>query len=95
MDEFLLLCPRSMVMSDTEKQCLLDGIEALYPADASCPRAAFVGQVLLNYALENASYNWRDLPKPVLAFYLAICEDYESQVAGKHKKDNLPRYLKN
>ena len=57
------------------------------------PQTAFVGQVLLNYALENASYNWRDLPNSVLAFYLAICEDYEQQTHNKENRDHLPRYL--
>ena len=81
-------------MADTERQCLLDGIEALYPADASCPKTAFVGQVLLNYALENASYNWRDLPNSVLAFYLAICEDYEQQTHNKENRDHFATVFK-
>ena len=80
-------------MDTKERQCILDGIEALYPSDSSCPKTAFIGQVLLNYAFDNATYNWRDLPSPVLAFYLAICEDYEEQITSHDAKDTLPKYL--
>ncbi len=62
------------------RQRLLDGIEALYPADSAHARDACIGQMLLNYALEGAYYNWRHLPVSVLFKYLTLCEDYERQV---------------
>ena len=82
-------------MKDTQKQRLMDGIEALYPADADCPRTAFIGQIMLHNALENAVFNWRDLPAPVLARYLAICEDYELQLNRNpdEAESFLPDYL--
>ncbi|WP_281647482.1 hypothetical protein [Parendozoicomonas sp. Alg238-R29] len=86
-------------MASQEKQRILDGIEALYPADAGHGRAAFIGQILLHHALENTYYNWRDLPQSVLERYLAICEDYERKTEenmnGSGKSlDSLPGYLK-
>ena len=86
-------------MASREKQRILDGIEALYPADSANGRTAFIGQILLHHALENTYYNWRDLPPSVLAHYLAICEDYEkkseSNMNGSNiSTDSLPGYFK-
>ena len=87
-----------VAMASREKQRILDGIEALYPADSATGRSAFIGQILLHHALENTYYNWRDLPVSVLARYLAICEDYErkslANASGENPADNLPSYLK-
>lgn len=83
-----------MASNSDNRQRILDGIEALYPADAGNEKAAFIGQVLLRYALENTLYNWRDLPLEVLERYLAICEDYERQLEKKESIEYLPVYLK-
>ncbi|MCL6271343.1 hypothetical protein M3P05_15590 [Sansalvadorimonas sp. 2012CJ34-2] len=85
-------------MTEQERQRVLDGIEALYPADSPTVRTAFIGQILLHHALENTYYNWRDLPPAILARYLAICEDYERKTAeaghNQNPFDSLPGYLK-
>ncbi|CAM3706509.1 hypothetical protein [Parendozoicomonas haliclonae] len=85
-------------MNRRERQQILDGIEALYPADSADGRTAFVGQVLLNNALENTYYNWRELPVSVLRRYLAICEEYEKKSlageVGPNSPGNLPSYLR-
>ncbi len=85
-------------MASREKQRILDGIEALYPADSASGRSAYIGQILLHHALENTYYNWRDLPLSVLGRYLAICEDYERKSSvnadGESPPDTLPSYLR-
>jgi len=78
----------------SDRQRILDGIEALYPADAGNEKTAFIGQVLVRYALDNTLYNWRDLPIEVLERYLAICEDYERRLESKNGVEYLPGYLK-
>lgn len=81
-------------MPNANRQCILDGIEALYPADASAQKTAFIGQVLLRYALENTLYNWRELPDDILERYLAVCEEYENKLKQPNPKKKLPYYLK-
>ena len=84
-------------MMNLERQRILDGIEALYPADSPNSKLSFIGQVLMNHALENSLYNWRELPLPVLARYLAVCEDFErqsEQSADLKVESPLPGYLK-
>ncbi len=77
-----------------DKQRVLDGIEALFPADASSGKKALIGQVLLKYALENTPFNWRELPQEVLERYLAICEDYELRSEQNQNTGSLPGYLR-
>ena len=80
----------------SHRQRILDGIEALYPADACQGKVAVIGQVLLSHALNNASYNWRELPVGVLERYLAVCEDYErhSTTEDGCPRGALPFYLR-
>lgn len=82
-------------MKDAQKQRIMNGIEALYPADADCLRTAFIGQIMMHNAMENSVYNWRDLPIPILARYLSICEDYELLInRNPEGSDNfLPDFL--
>ncbi|MBE8215465.1 MAG: hypothetical protein HAW62_03935 [Endozoicomonadaceae bacterium] len=81
-------------MANTNKQRLLDGIEALYPADANHQKIAFIGQILLQYALDNTLYNWRNLPDDILERYLAVCEEYETDLINPCSKVSMPHYLR-
>jgi len=55
------------------KQELIDVIEKLYPADSAFPSTAKVGKELLFYAMEEAQFDWRELPKSVLNEYAVLC----------------------
>ena len=60
-----------------EKKELILNIEALYPTDCPYADTNAIGKVLLQQAIENVKYDWRDMPLIVLEEYRRLCVEEE------------------
>lgn len=60
-----------------EKEKLIRDIENLYPTDCEYADTNAIGKVLLQQAIENVKYDWRDMPLVVLEEYRRLCVEEE------------------
>jgi len=67
-----------------DKDKFIHIINGLYPADSGFPETEKTGKQLLDDAMHEAHFNWRDLPVDVLEIYAAKCEMLETM---KNKND--------
>lgn len=56
-----------------ERRNMIMDIEALYPADTDYVKTAEIGQRLLQEAMNNMRFTWRDMPDHVLEEYRRLC----------------------
>lgn len=54
-------------------------IEGLYPIDSQYPDTNEVGRQLLLESIQEANFNWRDLPEEVLAIWSRKCVEKENE----------------
>ena len=54
-------------------------IEELYPIDSQYPDTNEVGRQLLLESIQEANFNWRDLPEEVLAIWSRKCVEKENE----------------
>ncbi len=57
-----------------EKQTIINETQNLFPADSHRTDTATIGRQLLSMAMNEAGFNWRDLPESVLKEYLLFCK---------------------
>lgn len=54
-------------------------IEEMYPIDSQYPDTNEVGRQLLLESIQEANFNWRDLPEEVLAVWSRKCIEKENE----------------
>lgn len=54
-------------------------IEEMYPIDSQYPDTNEVGRELLLESIQEANFNWRDLPEEVLAIWSRKCVEKENE----------------